>query len=647
VREEMKKKVIFLCLSVLLCTSTFAFGLNRESQLIAILREERMQTKNDRNTSWFSLTFYNLYRIVEPSAKYYIQNPREKLKEILKKLTSDERETLLSEEAFNNVLAAIGADTDFVGRTYEDLIRKEFVRAQIALREEKDFTKEIKFFKMCADISRQSSEKGDKSKSKGSIESENANIVKTAEQKGYAKARANALSFLRQEGTLELADIGVFINNLEKDLSYQSVAEDLERKANTSTNLKQKQTFYEQAAEEYSHYNTLKEREMQTKVIETAKQINKLRSGISTTLTEVATVAGQGNYEAAVEKLNSAIADAKNIGEQSTIADLESKRENYRAAKDLAENIKTAKDLKTLSTFNSQINIELNGYKRLKFLVLKREYELKRDELNKRLTALKNPGSFARLKNIRKSQEEKDEEIRVTEQLLDIAEEKVKGLNIEETPAQRQERERGIRNRVIDEIAGAIRSARSEESRTAEEAIEVAVDRVVLARMVNERASVEKTELEKTEERLDSEISQREKTLSIQTGMEKSAALEVLSKKREEKKRVVKKLEEAKTQASRASDEVRKAEAGLSLVRLTVEKAAKKIDERKSFYKDSKNVDGELQAKSTEFLLKVKAFNAAKARVNVIRKVSLQTEGMEEIYEEAERIADKEETVTP
>jgi hypothetical protein len=439
-----------------------------------------MQT--NQNTPWFSLTFYNLYRNIEPSAKYYIQNPREKLKAILKKLPSDERETLLSKEAFTKVLAAIRHDTEPGGRQYEALIRREFVRAQIAIREEKTFTEELQFLKKCAEISRQPSkqEKTGKSKSERliNIETEYRSILNTAEQKGYAQARADALALLRQEGTLELADSVVFINNLENALSYKSAGEQLERKANTaSTNLEQKKTFYNQAAEEYSHYNTGKQSEMLTN------------------LTEVDTLAGQGNYEEAVQKLNSALADAKNIGQSSSyIADLETKRENYRAAKGLAENINTAKDLKTLGTFSRQINTELNGHEKLKFLVLKREYELKRDELKKRVYDLKNPSI---LSWNRKSQGEKNEEIRVAEQLLAIAKEKLEGLNIEETTAQRQKRERGIRSRVINETAEAIRSARSEESRTAEEAIGVAVDRVVLARMVNERAIAEKTELEK------------------------------------------------------------------------------------------------------------------------------------------------------
>jgi hypothetical protein len=373
----MKKKVIFLCLSVLLCTSTLAFGLNRESNLINILFEERMET--GQNTPWFSLTFYNLYRNIEPSAKYYIQNPREKLKDILKKLKPDEREELLSKEAFSNVLAAIKRYTAERGHQYEALIRREFVRAQIALREEKTFTEELQFLRKCAEISGQPSkqEKTGKSKSERliNIETECRSILNTAEQKGYAQARAEALSLLRQEGTLELANSDVFIDILENALSYKSAGAALERKAKTaSTNLEQKKTFYNQAAEEYSHYNTGKQSEMLTKVEETEEQISKLMSGISTTLTEVDTVAGQGNYEEAVQKLNSALADAKNIRQSSSyIADLETKRENYRAAKGLAENINTAKDLKTLGTFSRQINTELNGHEKLKFLVLKRE----------------------------------------------------------------------------------------------------------------------------------------------------------------------------------------------------------------------------------------------------------------------------------
>ncbi|MDR1433860.1 hypothetical protein, partial [Candidatus Endomicrobiellum devescovinae] len=636
----MKKKVIFLCLSVLLCTSTLAFGLDRVSQLINILSTERMQT--NQKTPLFSLTFYNLYRNPEVTAKYYIQNPREKLKDILKKLKPSEREELIRKEAFDKVLAAIRHDTDNGGSPYGDLIRREFVRAQIDLREEGTFTAELKFLKMCAEISRQSSKQENNdsnTKSKRLTNSEYVNILNTAEQEGYAQARADALALLRQEGILELANSGIFINKLEESLSYEAAAKVFEKKAvDTNNNLEERKSFYIQAAEEYSHYgNTQKQNEMLTKKKATQSEIEILMDGISSTQPEADRLAGEGKYEDAIQKLDNALADAKKIGQSiSDIVGLEVKRENYKAAKDLAEQIRNAKDLKALGTFSNRINAGLNGHENLKFLVLKREYELKRDELDKRVTALKNPGIRGLLN--RNSQEEKDEEIRVAEQLLAISKEELNGLNIEETLAQRQERERGIRSRVISETAEIIRSLKREESKTAEEAIGVAVDRVVLARMIKERAIATQAELERKKESLDIEISQRQGNLNKKVGMERNAAMSALENKEREREGVDKRLKEAKTKASSASKEVRKAESDLSLVGLTVEKVAREISERESFYKDSKNVDGELQAKSSEFPSKVSAFNAAKAKVNTMQKVSLQTEGIKEIYEQAETI---------
>jgi hypothetical protein len=379
----MKKKVIFFVLSVLLCISTFAFAAgDRTAQIINILFEEKME--RGQRTPWFSLTFYNLFpqynseRKVPPGSSVYLENPREQLKAILKKLSLSQRQELFDKDVFTEVLTTIKRDTAEMSKgTYDDMVRKELVRAQIELRQDEgkeDFAEELAFFKKSAEFIKQSSKqenRDSKTKSERLMKNTLGSILVMAEESDYAEARRYVLKILRQEGTLGLLTSVEFIDKVEGSLSYKSAGEQLETKANSaSTNLEEKKTFYSQAAEEYGHCGSRKQYEMLSKAGETQQKIETLRSHISLTQTEVDRIAGQGNYEDAVQKLNSALVAAKKIGESELLNILEIKRSNYSRAIDLAKQIKTAKDLKTLDTFSSQINIELTGHEKLKFLAL-------------------------------------------------------------------------------------------------------------------------------------------------------------------------------------------------------------------------------------------------------------------------------------
>jgi hypothetical protein len=151
---KMKKKVIFLWLSVLLCTSTLVFAVEKKSsKIIDTLLKEKSQSS--LQTSWFALTFYNMNRKSDSSRDFYLQNPSEKLKDIFKKeLTSSEREEVLDEAVFTDVLGAIRKETENGGNLYEALIRRELVIAQIAIREEGKFDKELEFFKKVCRVSK-------------------------------------------------------------------------------------------------------------------------------------------------------------------------------------------------------------------------------------------------------------------------------------------------------------------------------------------------------------------------------------------------------------------------------------------------------------------------------------------------------------
>jgi hypothetical protein len=248
---------------------------------------------------------------------------------------------------------------------------------------------------------------------------------------------------------------------------------------------------------------------------------------------------------------------------------------------DLAEKIKKEKDITKLGNFETQISAKLKGHEKLEFLVLKRGYELREEGLRGRLSNLENPG---RLKSIidRRSQEEKDEEIKVVGKLYYIAEEESKGLKEEESKEQRKEREREIRSNIISEIVDSIRRAKTEELRTGKEASEVAVDIVALARIIEKNAKYN--------------------SAIMGASGDSKQYLE----------------EEAKRAIVQQQGDVEKE---LSLVGLTLETEEERINGREKFYENSQNLDEEFQAKSNAFISIVREIKTIKDRIAVIEQV--------------------------
>jgi hypothetical protein len=398
------------------------------------------------------LAILNSYGSEDQNTERYIENPREKIDTTIMTLSANLRKKLLDEEVFKYVSEAI--ITDIAGSLqatyYRNIMRREFVRAIVSQREEKDFSEKINFLKDCAVfLSKQELKKEDKSSKKKSdnLMKIDLSTIEGLRQRGsYAEARSEVLEILSREGNLDLTNSVNFINKVEEALSYRSAAEYLEGLANNrGTNLESRKKFYEQAVEECSHFDPQRQSIMMNKVQELQEEIGKVKEKIKTAGNEADDLAKGGNWEEAVKRLDTALADVETIGQEgSNIAeDLKSKKDLCSRANRLTERIKRETDITRIAKLERIIiNTKLPGCEKLQFLLKEREHELREDELSKRLNALKNPTMPSRAFNILKSQEAKDEEIRVVTRLLNMVREEREGLKEGETPEQRNKKRR-------------------------------------------------------------------------------------------------------------------------------------------------------------------------------------------------------------
>jgi hypothetical protein len=167
--------------------------------------------------------------------------------------------------------------------------------------------------------------------------------------------------------------------------------------SNETIDLESRSNFYSQAAEEYKKYDEKKSAAMKGKVQEMQEKIGALNKDIDSALQEADRLAGEGDWKAAVQKLDNALADFNKIGQKrgNREVELEGKKSGYKSAIDLAEKIKREKDIKQLDSYKTKISAELNGHKKLEFLLLQRRYELKEEGLRKTVDSVKNPGMLS------------------------------------------------------------------------------------------------------------------------------------------------------------------------------------------------------------------------------------------------------------
>ncbi|MDR2645074.1 MAG: hypothetical protein LBB44_03735, partial [Endomicrobium sp.] len=366
----MKKRVIFLCLGVLLFTCTFAFAAETKqqlaSQIVNILCKDEVRVGYPE-IQIFSLAIFNIFRTIDTESPVYIKNPRQIIDDALGKLPEELKQAIVDDQVFEIVAGT--TITDGIKDTYNDeylrdILRKEVVRSLLFTRksEQEDFAKEIEFLGKCAKLlSKQTTKKEDKaSKAKsGRLMNIELGRILAETLESYSQARVKALEILRQEGNLDLSNSVSFINELKESLSYAKGAQYFENLAgNEATDLKSRKKFYNQAAEEYKKWNEEKSTDMANEVKKMQERINTLEKAIDNAIQEADTLAGKGDWKAAVQKLDSALVDFNKIGQKEGNRKLvlQSEKRKYNDAIDLAKNIEIAKDIKELEKYNSQIS---------------------------------------------------------------------------------------------------------------------------------------------------------------------------------------------------------------------------------------------------------------------------------------------------
>ena len=149
----MKKRVIFLCLSILLftCTVGFAATVNKQQvaqEIVDNLCKDKAPGK--QQDPIFSVAIYYAAKDIKlrPS---YISDPKIVIDDILGKLPENLKQSLLDEEVFRHVAQS---DITSLGGTYEkeyliESLRREVVRSLVSTRdsEKKTLLKKLNFLK--------------------------------------------------------------------------------------------------------------------------------------------------------------------------------------------------------------------------------------------------------------------------------------------------------------------------------------------------------------------------------------------------------------------------------------------------------------------------------------------------------------------